>query len=1343
MSSLKESHYVDKLTDENYSVWKFKIEQLLIKEGLYDVVFETKREDDENWDKNDRNARALICLNISDSQIVHVRHSKSAKETYDQLKSVHERVNLTNKLFLLRKLYSIKYVETMKMQEHINSVLELAEKLRSIGEIIQDDNLIAILLCSLPNSYSTFITAIESKNESELSLKYVQNKLIDEYVRRVETKQISTKMESIALKGNTNKPKYFNKQKFCTYCKRNNHTREDCFHLKGRNTNKQKPNFIQDRSQKFKKSNNFSASTASSQNEKLTECSQNKNEKEGSNSSGYVMKSQKENKDKNLNFVIDSGASVHLSNSLELFSELKKSSKETITIANGEKLTAKGKGKCTFNIKTLNGQVNKVTLDNVLYVPDLDSNLLSVQSCTEKGYVVTFKNDICSIKKGNTTVADTKIDDGLYRMKINPVNEKAFNSEILPVCKNVNCILKWHQRLGHRNLESIKKIQRNDLALGITINNCSHNTECSSCIKAKLTEKSFPKQTTYRSKNPLDLIYTDVCGPAETESLGSKRYFVTFIDDFSRCTQVYFISSKDEVFEKLKEFVASTMNKFRMKIKSLRSDNGTEYCNQSVCEYLKNLGINHQTTTPYSPSQNGVAERKNRSLIEMCKAMLINAKLPKTFWAEAIATAAYLQNRLPTKSTEKTPYELWNGHKPNLSHLKVFGCKAYVYVHKQKRRKFDEKATEGIFVGYDLRSKGYRICVDGRKIIVSRTVKFLENMNCDNVLEENLEEEISDLIHFNFSEENVENNHENILIDENTTDEIKTEEISEDSLTSNEVEDNTQRRISNRETKGIPPDRFSYKTEDCHSKHQDPKTFKDVLNLPIKDRTKWFQAMAEEIESLKENDVYELVDLPKDKHAIGCKWIYKTKYDENGEEIKCKARLVAKGFTQKHGTDYDETFSPVVKHTTIRAFLAKAAYHKTKVFQVDIKTAFLHGKLNNEELYMHQPEGFYDEENKDKVYKLKKAIYGLKQAAKCWNEEIENTLKSYGFIQSEADPCMFIKEKSKKTVYLILYVDDMLITSEDENEVYEVINYLKNFYSITSLGEAKYFLGIEIHRKQDGSYLLSQKGKINQLVKDFKLEEAKPTYTPMETNYYSLEKEENLLLSNDNYRQAIGSLLYISSCTRPDITASTHILSRRCNNPRQKDWNAVKRVIRYLNTTKDLKLNISSKEYPNIVGYSDADWGQDATDRKSTSGNIIFLGNSCISWFSRKQTCVSLSSAEAEYVALSQGTQEVLWILKLCKDLNLEQKFPIKIFEDNQSTIKLVESEKFKSRTKHIDTKYHYIRDLKSKNIIDVNYLSTDKMIADIMTKPLPKTKFELCRNLVHLVDSTTKPGRC
>lgn len=248
----------------------------------------------------------------------------------------------------------------------------------------------------------------------------------------------------------------------------------------------------------------------------------------------------------------------------------------------------------------------------------------------------------------------------------------------------------------------------------------------------------------------------------------------------------------------------------------------------------------------------------------------------------------------------------------------------------------------------------------------------------------------------------------------------------------------------------------------------------------------------------------------------------------------------------------------------------------------------------------------------------------------------------------------------------------------------------------------------------------------------------------METNYYNLEKDENLLPSNDQYRQAIGSLLYISSCTRPDITAATHILSRRCNNPRQKDWNAVKRVMRYLKTTVDLGLHIHSKEFPTLTVYSDADWGQDPQDRKSTSGSLFFLGENCISWSSRKQTCVSLSSAEAEYIALSQAMQELLWLLKLTADLDLHQNLPIKVFEDNQSTIKLAESEKYMSRTKHIDTKYHHIRDLKSKDVINLYYLPTEKMVADIMTKPLPKAKFDFCRHLMKLIStSVAKQGEC
>lgn len=459
--------------------------------------------------------------------------------------------------------------------------------------------------------------------------------------------------------------------------------------------------------------------------------------------------------------------------------------------------------------------------------------------------------------------------------------------------------------------------------------------------------------------------------------------------------------------------------------------------------------------------------------------------------------------------------------------------------------------------------------------------------------------------------------------------------------------------------------------------------------------------------------------------------MFKTKYDEKGRETRCKARLVAKGFDQRFGTDFDETFAPVVKHTTIRAFLAAAAYKNMKVHHVEIKTAFLHGKLK-EEIYMKQPEGF--EEKNGKVCKLQKSLYGLKQAAKSWNEEIAETLVKQDFIQSKTDSCLFTKKNEENPVYIILYVDDMLICSKKDSQISEIEDFLKQKYEITNLGEVKFFLGIEICRTKDGSFLLNQKTKIEELVTKLKLENSKPTYTPMETGYYKLEGEKDQLEDNTKYRQAVGSLLYISTITRPDIAVSTHILSRRCEKPRERDWTAIKRVIRYLNTTKDLNLRISSGELPDLKVYCDADWAQDKQDRKSTSGNIVFIGNSCISWKSRKQNSVTLSSTEAEYVSLAQACQELIWIISLTEDLGLEQKLPIKIMEDNQSAIKISQSEKHNSRVKHIDVKYHYIRELQKQNIVEVDYCPSQQMISDMLTKPLPKPSFEMHRNAVNLI---------
>ena len=655
MSASKELFtQVEKLSNDNYTVWKFKLEMILIREKLSSVVFEEKpAEPNADWLAKDKLARALICLYISDNQIVHVLHETNAKETWKKLESVHQRANLSSKLFLLRKLYSAQYRETQSMQEHINYVLELSEKLNNIGESIKESHLGAILLCSLPANYEVLVTSLESKTEKELTLNYIKSKLIDEYERRI-SKQTSTSNHTQALKVSDKlRPRF---QKFCVYCKKNNHTKSECWLLANKNKVRDKNKFHDDKNYKQKsnvcKADLIKQTFESNKNCPLT------NQK-------FVFQTQTVDKNKK-SWIVDSGASCHTTGDLEFFSELKETEAKSITIANGLKLKVEGIGNGDLNVLKEDGGFQTIELENVLYVPELTESLISVKTVTSKGYDVIFKENRCVITKGEAFVAFAVSEpDRLYELQTSDCENElyfSFNSEKSNddfnfECKNKNCIVKWHKRLGHRNFDTLKQMQLEQLTEGITINNCKHKLDCTICVQAKLTQSPYPSCTKYRATEVLSLVHTDLCGPIEVDTIGGKKYFLIFVDDFSRYTMIYLLSSKDEVASKLRDFVISTSNKFNKMVKTIRSDNGTEYVNQEVINFLKEKGVKHQLTVPYSSPQNGVAERKNRSLVEMTRAMLLQANLPKEFWGEAVSTATYIQNRLPNnhQSNKQNP----------------------------------------------------------------------------------------------------------------------------------------------------------------------------------------------------------------------------------------------------------------------------------------------------------------------------------------------------------------------------------------------------------------------------------------------------------------------------------------------------------------------------------------------------------------------------------------------------------------------------------------------------------------------------------------------------------------
>ena len=520
----------------------------------------------------------------------------------------------------------------------------------------------------------------------------------------------------------------------------------------------------------------------------------------------------------------------------------------------------------------------------------------------------------------------------------------------------------------------------------------------------------------------------------QENSLGGNRYFVTFIDDKSRFTAVYFMKTKDQVLEKFEEYEAMVTNITEKKIKILRSDNGGEYTSKEFFNYLKEKGIQHQLSVPRTPQQNGVAERMNRTIQETARSMMYNAGQDKKFWAEAVCTAVIIRNRSPTVAVDNmTPNECFYGSKPDVSHFKVFGSKAYVHVPKENRKKWDSKTKKCIFVGYSITSKGYRLYDPvSRKICVSRDVFFDE----DEFIQQKKEIQVFDISDSENEEEIQDINEPMPQATQEDHDTIDNEES-----TSEETDVIQQQQPRRLMRKREPPDRHgvvitgnwwenNVACSDGEYSFEEPTTVNEALNGP--DNEQWKRALNSEYSAHIKNNTWTLTNLPKGRKAIDCRWVFKVKYKADGSVERHKARLVAKGCSQKPSLDYEETFSPVAKYTSIRTLLAIANQLNLEVHQMDVSTAFLNGKLE-EEIYKSQPEGYVKEGEEELVCKLNKSIYGLKQSSRCCFNTIDEFLENSGNAKSSSDPCIYIKREGEDIMLIALYVNDLIPASNSKS----------------------------------------------------------------------------------------------------------------------------------------------------------------------------------------------------------------------------------------------------------------------------------------------------------------------
>ncbi|CAL1392560.1 unnamed protein product [Linum trigynum] len=874
-----------------------------------------------------------------------------------------------------------------------------------------------------------------------------------------------------------------------------------------------------------------------------------------------------------------------------------------LQVANGEHISVTGVGLVSQP---------RVQLNDVMHVPKLTPNLVSVGQLIDDNCSVLFAPSGCFVqdlttgrligrgsKKGRTFTLEELSSRGclspsesLPLPQVSSVSRPmSFSSTpVVFSSQSDNSWTLWHNRLGHPNSSRLQFMFKQQL-LGNKSVVCSSKLPCSSCVEAKVKSISFPSSSTVITE-PFHLIHTDLWGPSPITSRNGYKYFALFIDHATRYTWVYFLHLKSDLYEVATEFLTMIRTQFGKNVKIIRSDPGGEFSSNPLLAYYKAHGILCQKSYPGVSQQNGVVERKNRHSVELTRALLLASSVPTRFWPEAVSTAIRLINYqvTPVLNNQSPHFALYGNH-PDYSRLRVFGCLCFVLLPRRERHKLSSKTVRCAFLGYSDIHKGY-LCYDPSlgRIRIACHVVFFENVMF-------YESSSSESVSLLFSSTHLPSFGDDIDYDgaelpPDMPPPSPTSTLPMDSAPPSPTSSSSSSTLPTVSSPAVTASASSSSAPGSaspsssatshqpppaatrHSRRanfgQPPARFGDfvahaVAFIPIptrysqaKGNPDWDNAMTEEFNALDANHTWTIVDRPPPGvPVVGCRWLYNLKFHPDGSLERHKARVVAQGFTQEYGIDFDETFAPVAKMQTVRTLLAVAALRNWPLYQLDIKNAFLHGDLK-EVVYMEIPPG-YPSGSPDQVCLLHRSLYGLKQAPRAWFEKFQYTILSFGFQQSQNDPSLFTQSTSRGRVVLLIYVDDMIVTGDDDIGIAQLKANLRAAFSLKDLGSLSYFLGIEVHRSNRG-ILLSQHKYVNDLLEEHRFADCMPVRTPIELNL-KLGKESGELLADSRlYRSIVGSLIYLVA-TRPDIAYAVQLVSQFMAAPRVDHMAAVHRIL--------------------------------------------------------------------------------------------------------------------------------------------------------------------------------------
>jgi hypothetical protein len=1378
------------LTNTNYVEWEFRMKAYLKAKALLKHLTPTVAPEKPHDPEKDTIAMGEIERRLDPSQFYHVSGLTTAAAIWEKLRSVHARTGMHVQLPIIIRLVNHRFIEGSPVEPHISTMRQDFAALRAAGLPMADEMQGGLLLSTMatPSWQITVssITAASSANNATITFESVAAQFIQEDKHRASQahQQGALETASAHLAASTGRPprggSASSGRPNCTVpgCRNpTTHSSSRCFITNGFPPSHSLHNAADYAKKKAVRDRNLGAPHA----KPTASVAVGPPLTDDWGEACLVLPSEEDiaalastASPDTLTFKVDSGASQHYVCQGDWFTSYT-AKPSTVTVATGAPVQVVGRGTIRCYFESEQGRLVPVTLTDVNYVPDFSFNLLSSKAMHRTAGIECTTGQHCTIRnRTGAVIGVANGDSGLYRLTAHRPTTAAPTATTSTIAlaaatRNVSADL-WHQRMGHAHHKAVSKLFSATMVADTDAADIARTMQvgdtptCEACLQGKQARAPIPTSTTTRATRPLERVHMDIWGPAPCESLGGQLYYLVIVDDYSRWMTLYSMRYKSDallLFQAFTARVETFHSAAGHRITHVRTDNGGEFTSTLMKAFMTQKGMTPELTATYTPQQNGVAERANRTIMDLTRTLLSDSQLPNTFWADAAKTAVYARNRVPTSSLglTRTPYEAWTGQKPMVSHMRRFGCLAWEATTTRGRNKLDPRSHPCTFIGYSETSNQYRLWDNaGRRVLEARSVTWDEATSGYTF--------VPAMWRKGGQSKTLSPPGGHPTIDSASDTDDSSDDDNDGHLPAappahqpappahqpSSKLSRAMKKLGNHMSPGVrdgAPSPFGNNPQAAEQAAgialgveaaDEPRTYAEALKRP--DAPKWTHAMNAELAALAKANTYSLVPRPTDRKVIGCGTVLKVKRGADGQVIKYKARIVAKGYAQTYGVDYEETYAPVVRYSSLRLVLSLTAHYDLELHQMDVKSAYLNGDLE-EDIYMEQPEGTPAVKSKeDWVCKLHKSLYGLKQAGRTWHTKIDEVFQRLDLLPLASDPCVYIRRTSASLLIIALYVDDLVLAASALSELQTLKSDLIAEFDMEDIGEASFVLGIEIVRDRARRTLtITQTAYTKALVERHIVGSRHRQYIPMESSarhVKATDREQATPQVIRAYQSAVGSIMFAMLCTRPDIAFSVAVLSKFAQNPTALHVAGVQRVLHYLNGTTARGITYTgtaaASEEPQLTGFCDSDWAADRDDRKSITGYAFLLCGGAISWSSKKQKTPALSTVEAEYLAATAAAKEALWWRSQLRGLGYDTSRATTLYSDSQGSISLSKNPDHHANTKHIALRYHFIRHHVAKRNVHMQHVGTKAMAADVLTKALPRAQHEATSAMLGMI---------